>query len=48
MMEAYPSGDPYLAFAKQAGAVPAHATKDTHHAKREQFKACVLAVQYGM
>ena len=48
MMDAYLSGDPYLAFAKQAGAVPAHATKHTHHAKREQFKACVLAVQYGM
>jgi hypothetical protein len=48
MLNAYQSGDPYLSFAKQAGAVPAHATKQTHHAKREQFKACVLAVQYGM
>ena len=48
MLDAYNSGDPYLAFAKQAGAVPAHANKRTHHAKREQFKACVLAVQYGM
>ena len=48
MMEAYRSGDPYLAFAKQAGAAPADATKQTHKAVREQFKACVLAVQYGM
>jgi DNA polymerase-1 len=48
MMEAYLSGDPYLAFAKQAGAVPSAATKKTHKAEREQFKACVLAVQYGM
>ena len=48
MMEAYRSGDPYLAFAKQAGAVPIDATKKTHKAEREQFKACVLAVQYGM
>lgn len=48
MQEAYRSGDPYLAFAKQAGAVPAEATKKTHKAEREQFKACVLAVQYGM
>lgn len=48
MMEAYASGDPYLAFAKQAGAVPADATKKSHKAEREQFKACVLAVQYGM
>lgn len=48
MMDAYRSGDPYLAFAKQAGAVPAHATKQSHKAERDQFKACVLAVQYGM
>ena len=48
MKAAYRSGDPYLAFAIQAGAVPAHATKKTHEAEREQFKACVLAVQYGM
>lgn len=48
MCEAYMSGDPYLAFAKQAGAVPAEATKASHAAQREQFKACVLAVQYGM
>lgn len=48
MMQAYRSGDPYLTFAKQAGAVPRHATKETHKAEREQFKQCVLAVQYGM
>lgn len=48
MMEAYQSGDPYLAFAKQAGAAPSDATKHSHKAVREQFKACVLAVQYGM
>jgi DNA polymerase-1 len=48
MMAAYRSGDPYLAFAKQAGAVPQDATKKSHKADREQFKACVLAVQYGM
>jgi hypothetical protein len=48
MMEAYRSGDPYLAFAIQAGAVPKGATKKSHKMEREQFKACVLAVQYGM
>ena len=48
MMDAYRSGDPYLAFAIQAGAVPQGATKKSHKAEREQFKACVLAVQYGM
>jgi hypothetical protein len=48
MMEAYRSGDPYLAFAKQAGAVPPDASKQSHKPERDQFKACVLAVQYGM
>ena len=48
MMKAYQSGDPYLAFAKQAGAIPEDATKQSHKNEREQFKACVLAVQYGM
>lgn len=48
MQEAYLSGDPYLAFAKQAGAVPPDATKSSHKSEREQYKACVLAVQYGM
>jgi hypothetical protein len=45
---AYLSGDPYLAFAKQAGAVPDDASKQTHGPTRELFKQCVLAVQYGM
>jgi len=48
MMEAYQSGDPYLAFAKQAGAIPRDATKESHPVQRERFKVCVLAVQYGM
>jgi DNA polymerase-1 len=48
MMAAYKSGDPYLAFAKQAGAVPENSTKETHGPTRELFKQCVLAVQYGM
>jgi DNA polymerase I len=48
MQAAYLSGDPYLAFGKQAGAIPANANKTTHKAERERFKQCVLAVQYGM
>lgn len=48
MKEAYLSGDPYLAFAKQAGAVPHDATKKSHPAERDQYKQCVLATQYGM
>lgn len=48
MKEAYESGDPYLAFAKQAGAVPDDATKQSHPNERDQYKQCVLATQYGM
>ncbi len=48
MMEAYSSGDPYLTFAKQAGAIPPDATKKSHSIERTRFKVCALAVQYGM
>lgn len=48
MMDAYRSGDPYLSFAVQADAAPPGATKITHKAVRDQFKAAVLAVQYQM
>lgn len=48
MQFAYASGDPYLTFAKQAGAVPDDATKQSHKAERSLFKACALGVQYGM
>jgi hypothetical protein len=48
MQNAYQSGDCYLAFAKQAGAVPQSATKASHGPQRELFKQCTLAVQYGM
>jgi hypothetical protein len=48
MLAAYESGDPYLEFAKQAGAVPPAATKATHSEEREQFKTCLLGVNYSM
>jgi hypothetical protein len=48
MLAAYRSSDPYLAFARMAGAVPADATKQSHPVERERFKVCALAVQYGM
>jgi DNA polymerase I-like protein with 3'-5' exonuclease and polymerase domains len=48
MIEAYKSGDPYLAFAKLAGAVPEDSTKETHGSVRQLFKSCVLGVQYGL
>src|SRR5262249_37178524 len=47
MLEAYRSGDAYLEFAKQTGAVPPNGTKESHGPEREQHKQCVLAVQYG-
>jgi DNA polymerase I len=48
MQAAYQSGDPYLTFGKQTGAIPGDATKTSHMPKRELFKQCVLATQYGM
>jgi DNA polymerase I-like protein with 3'-5' exonuclease and polymerase domains len=48
MLTAYESGDPYLAFAKQAGAVPPEGVRQEHEATRELFKQCTLAVGYGM
>jgi hypothetical protein len=48
MMQAYSTGDPYLAFGKQSGQIPPDGTKKSHGAIRELFKQCVLGVQYGM
>ncbi len=48
LMDGYRSGDPYLAFARQIGAVPEGATKATHGPERDRFKAVVLGVNYGM
>ena len=48
LIDAYQSGDPYLTFAKQIGAVTEGATKASHKSVRDQFKAVVLGVNYGM
>jgi hypothetical protein len=48
MQAAYLSGDPYLAFGKQAGRIPSHGTEKTHGPDRELFKTCALGVLYGM
>jgi hypothetical protein len=48
LWNAYASGDPYLAFAKQTGLAPDWATKDSHGAVRNRCKAIVLGVLYGM
>ena len=44
----YISGDVYLNFAKQAGLVPAAATKSSHEAERNRVKALFLGIGYGM
>jgi hypothetical protein len=49
MQAAYNSGDAYLAFAKQARAVPQDATKESHGPTRELFKQCCgLGALFGM
>jgi DNA polymerase I-like protein with 3'-5' exonuclease and polymerase domains len=48
LIDAYRSGDPYLAFAKQAGLVPSDATKETHRTMRDLAKTTVLGINYGM
>ena len=48
MIDGYRSGDPYLAFAKQARMVPADATKESHKQIRDRCKEVVLGVNYGM
>jgi DNA polymerase-1 len=48
MIDAYNSGDPYLAFGKQSGRLPPDATKKSHASERQLLKTCVLGVQYGM
>ena len=48
MMAAYETGDPHLGFAKQAGAVPPDATKESHEPQRDRYKACNFGILYGM
>jgi DNA polymerase-1 len=48
LWEAYASGDPYLAFAQQAGLAPPGATKASHGHERQACKVIVLGIGYGM
>jgi DNA polymerase-1 len=48
LWNAYVSGDPYIAFARQAGLVPSNATKDSHPRERQACKVIVLGTGYGM
>jgi hypothetical protein len=48
MIEAYQSGDVYLAFAKDAGMVPADGTKEEYKEERDICKSTVLGIGYNM
>jgi hypothetical protein len=48
LWDAYGSGDPYIAFAIQAGLAPPGATKETHKDIRNRCKSVVLGTNYGM
>ena len=48
MLDAYNSGDPYLYFAKAAGAVPQDGLKADYKKERDLFKGTTLGLQYGM
>ena len=48
MIEAYASGDVYLAFAKQTKAVPPEGTKKSHGEVRDRFKSAVLGIIFLM
>ena len=48
LIDAYKSGDIYMAFARDAKLVPANATKKSHPDKRAVCKTIVLGLGYGM
>jgi len=47
LKKAFETGDPYIEFAKEAGAVPQNATKITYPDERAKFKTAMLAMNYG-
>jgi DNA polymerase-1 len=48
MKKAYASGDSYVMFAKQAGAIKSDTPADQVEEIRKAYKLCALGVQYGM
>jgi len=48
MIDAYLSGDPYLAFGKLVGMVPEDGTKETHGEERNLCKSTTLGISYLM
>jgi DNA polymerase I len=48
LIAAYNAGDPYLAFAKDAGLVPQDASRESHGAMRNLCKLVVIGLNYGL
>jgi DNA polymerase I len=48
LIAAYNAGDPYLAFAKDAGLVPGDATRESHESIRNLCKVVVIGLNYGL
>ena len=48
MLEAYETGDPYLAFCKQTGLAPENATEETHPEIRAAGKVVQLGTLFGL
>lgn len=48
LIAAYNAGDPYLAFAKDAGLIPQDATRESHGAMRNICKVVVIGLNYGL
>ncbi|MGA4555684.1 DNA polymerase, partial [Methylorubrum aminovorans] len=48
LLDAYNTGDIYLALAKMAGAVPTDATAKSHPDERQAYKSVQLGLGYGM
>lgn len=46
LYDAYCSGDVYLAYGKEIGAIPPHGTKKTHEKERDEQKPVILGWQY--
>lgn len=48
MINAYKSGDVYLAYGKDIGEIPKDATKQSHKKERDTYKPIILAISYLM
>jgi hypothetical protein len=48
MIRSYQTGDPYIAFGKAIGLLPATADKNSHSKERDRLKLVLLGILYGM